>query len=166
MVAGRHIAAAALATFCLTAAAADYGMIGAAAPDFALRAFVGPNIRLSEGRGDVVVLTFWGSRCAQCRATLSMLNRSYETYRSAGLDMYGISVDDDAVQARDFAMGSRVQFAMLSDPEKAVARAYQVDNLPMTVLIDRRGGVRYVHRDPGEGDEALYLSQLRQLLNE
>ena len=163
----RRVVGAALVACCASAAAATgYGLLGGAAPDFALRAFAGPNVRLSEGRGDVVVLTFWGSSCGPCRNTLAMLDRSYGTYRTAGLDMYGISVDDDADHARRFAADSRVQFALLSDPEKAVARLYQVDNLPMTILIDRRGGVRYVHRDPGTGDEALYLSQLRELLNE
>lgn len=157
-----------LAGCCMAAMAGSdgYALLGGEAPDFALRAFDGPNVRLSEGRGDVVVLTFWGSNCGPCRGTLAMLDRSYGTYRSAGLDIYGISVDDDAAHARSFAADSRVQFAMLSDPEKSVARRYQVDNLPMTILIDRHGGVRYVHRDPGTGDEALYLSQLRELLNE
>ena len=164
----RCIAGTVLAVGCMSAIAGTvaYPLLGGAAPDFALHAFAGPNIRLSEGRGDVVVLTFWGSNCIPCRNTLAMLDRSYESYRSAGLEIYGISVDDDAGHARDFATDAKVRFAMLSDPEKAVARLYQVDNLPLTVLIDRHGGVRYVHRDPVKGDEALYLSQLRELLNE
>ncbi len=166
----RWIAGLALAWFALgaaaTAIAADQPLVGAAAPDFALRAFAGPNVRLSEGRGDVVVLVFWGSGC-DCRPQLSMLDRSYTLYRAAGLQMFGVGVDDNAAHAREYADGARVQFPLLSDPEKAVARLYQVDVLPMTVLIDRTGVVRHVLKDAGaEGAQAQYLSRLRELLNE
>jgi peroxiredoxin len=145
---------------------AAYGPLGAPAPDFTLRAFGGGNIRLSEQRGDVVVLSFWGSRCASCPAQLALLDRSFTTYRTAGLQMYGIGVDDDPVRAQAFAADHRVGFTLLADPGKDVARRYEVDNLPMTVLIDRDGVVRDVYRDFGVHDEARYLAQLRKLLNE
>ena len=131
-----------------------------------MRSFGGTNVRLSEDRGDVVVLTFWGSRCDVCRKQLDMLDRSFTTYRSAGLHMYGVSVDDDASHARQFVAAHPLGLMMLEDPAKDVARRYQVDNLPTTVLIDRGGIVRHVYRDFGPRDEALYLSQLRELLNE
>jgi peroxiredoxin len=143
-----------------------YLLLGQGAPDFALHAIAGGNVRLSEHRGDVVVLSFWGSRCTPCRAQLSALNRSLSTYRSAGLQVYGISVDDDQSRALAFAHGEAVTFALLLDPEKAVSRSYQVDNLPMTLLIDRGGAVRYVFRDYNAKSEELYLQQLRALLNE
>jgi len=55
---------------------------------------------------------------------------------------------------------------MLLDPEKTVARSYQVDDLPMTVLIDRGGTVRQVLRDYNAANETLYVQELRALLNE
>jgi peroxiredoxin len=122
-----------------------YFLLGHEAPDFALHAVAGSNVRLSEHRGDVVVLT----------------------YRSAGLQMYGINVDDDQTRALEFARGGQtVSFALLLDPQKSVSRAYEVDNLPMTLLIDRSGIVRYVLRDYSAKSEDLYLQQLRTLLNE
>jgi len=147
-------------------AVAAYSLLAAPAPDFALRAFGGGNVRLSEHRGEVVVLSFWSSGCGPCPAQLATLDRSFATYHSAGLQMYGIGVDDDAGHARDFAGAQRVGFALLADPDKTVSRMYQIDNLPMTVLIDRSGTVRHVHRDFGAKSEALYLQQLRALLNE
>jgi peroxiredoxin len=143
-----------------------YALIGQSAPDFALHAAVGGNARLSEHRGEVVVLSFWSSRCTPCRTQLAALNRSLTTYRSAGLAMFGIGVDDDPTQARDFARSASVSFALLLDPAKGVSRSYQVDNLPMTVLIDRSGTVRTVLRDYSPENEQLYLQQLRALLNE
>ena len=152
----------------ISAAGADqpYRLIGQPAPDFALRAVSGVNARVSEHRGEVVVLSFWGSRCTPCRTQLSSLNRSFVTYQSAGLAMFGVGVDDDPKRALEFAHSAGVGFPMLLDPEKGVARNYEVDNLPMTVLIDRAGNVRYVLRDYSPDNETVYLQELRALLNE
>ena len=148
------------------AAEPPYALLGRAAPDFALHAAAGDNVRRSEHRGEVVVLNFWSSRCTSCRTQLTALDRSFATYRSAGLSVYGVGVDDDPVQSRDFARTAGVAFALLLDPAKTVSRSYQVDNLPMTVLIDRSGTVRYVLRDYSAASSTLYLQQLRTLLNE
>ena len=108
-----------------TPALADtgYALLGQGAPDFALHAIAGGNVRLSEHRGDVVVLSFWSSRCTPCRAQLAALNRILGTYRSAGLLVYGINVDDDQSRALAFAHSEAVTFALLLDPEKAVSRS-------------------------------------------
>jgi peroxiredoxin len=145
---------------------AAYGLIGKRAPDFTLHAVAGGNVRLSEHRGEVVVISFWSSRCASCRGQLAALDRSLVTYSKAGLQMYGINVDDDAERAVDAARAASVAFALLMDPQKAVSRAYAIDNLPMTVLVDRSGTVRYVMRDFSAKSEALYLDHLRALLDE
>jgi len=143
-----------------------YALMGQPAPDFALHAAAGDNVRLSEHRGEVVVLSFWSSRCNSCRTQLAALNRSFQTYRSAGLEIYGVGVDDDPAQSREFARSAAVSFAMLLDPAKGVSRSYVVDNLPMTLLIDRNGVIRHVLRDYSAANETLYLQELRALLNE
>jgi peroxiredoxin len=160
--------AGAWATTVLAAAAVTggYALLGHEAPDFALHAVSGSNVRLSEHRGDVVVLSFWGSRCGQCRMQLAALDRSFKTYHPAGLQVFGVNVDDDQGGALDFARTQALGFPLLLDPQKAVARAYLVDNLPMTILIDRAGAVRQVHRDFSSKFEPTYLQQLRVLLNE
>jgi peroxiredoxin len=157
--------AAALAALA-TSAATGYALLGHEAPDFALHAVNGNNVRLSEHRGEVVVLSFWGSRCGQCRMQLAALDKSFKTYHSAGLQVFGVNVDDDQGGALEFARTQALGFALLLDPKKAVARNFLVDNLPMTLLIDRSGAVRQVHRDFSSKFEPLYLQQLRVLLNE
>jgi peroxiredoxin len=147
-------------------AATAYSLIAAQAPDFALRAYAGGNARLSEHRGDVVVLSFWNSSCNPCGSQLEALDRSFSTYGSAGMQVFGISVDDNQLRAREFAQAHKVAFPMLADPDKLAARLYRIDNLPMTVLIDRNGVVRHAHRDFSPKSEAQYLEQLRTLLNE
>jgi peroxiredoxin len=158
----------ALATLCAMpglSRAAD-SLVGAPAPDFALRSVAGPNLRLSEHRGDVVVLSFWSSRCNVCRAQLAELDQLYATYRPAGFVVFGVNVDDDTAAAREFAAALRLQYPMLLDPSKSVARAFRVDALPMLVAIDRFGAVRFVSRNDRPTASAGYVPALRTLIDE
>jgi peroxiredoxin len=149
-----------------SAAGSSHRLVGQPAPDFALKATSGTNFRLSEHRGDVVLLAFWGSRCGQCAAQLGAASRLVDTYRSAGLAGLAVSVDDDQRAAVEFAVRHPTTFPVLLDPDKAVSRSYRVDNLPMLLLVDRSGVVRQVHRDYRSGDEKAWLERIRQLLDE
>jgi peroxiredoxin len=160
------LAAALLGAGMCRAAAPSYGLQGRAAPDFVLRATSGSNFRLSEHRGEVVMLVFWGSRCGQCAPQLASISRLVNTYRPAGLAALAVNVDDDQGAAVDFAVNHPVSFPVLLDPAKAVARDYRVDNLPMLLLVDRAGVIRHVHRDYRSGSDALYLDQVKVLLDE
>ena len=146
------------------AAARFHPAPGAAAPDFALRALAGPNVRLSEHIGQVVVISFWGVGCDACRAQLAALEQDFGRYRAQGLRVYGVEVADDQVEALRFARGTQVTFPLLLDPAKSVARLYDVDNLPMTVLIDRDGKIRQVVRDFNETSRRACEDELRTLL--
>jgi peroxiredoxin len=160
------LVAALLGTVVSNAADPAYRLLGQSAPDFALRGTSGSNFRLSEQRGDVVLLVFWGSRCGQCGAQLASLSRIVDTYRSAGLAALAVNVDDDQVAAAEFALAHPVTFPVLLDPLKAIARQYRVDNLPMLLLVDRAGVIRYVHRSYRSGSDAQYLDQIKVLLDE
>ncbi|HUA25393.1 MAG TPA: peroxiredoxin family protein [Steroidobacteraceae bacterium] len=149
-----------------TPAARFHAVPGVAAPDFALRAVAGPNVRLSEHVGQVVVVSFWGGDCDACRAQLLSLERDFGSYRAQGLRVYGVEVADDQAAALRFAHGTRVTFPLLLDPAKSVARMYDVDNLPMTVLIDRDGKIRQVVRDFNETSRRACEDELRTLLAE
>ena len=146
-------------------ALAAAGSIGHAAPDFALPAAIGNNVRLSEYRGQPVIVSFWSSRCGLCARQLAALDRYYGTYRSSGLIVLGVSVDDDAQHAQDYAHAHVMAFPLLLDSAKAVSRAFGIERLPSTVLIDRGGVVRFLHSDDGAGDDS-YVAQIRALLDD
>ncbi len=162
------LAALALLWLCpvLQAAAPPYRLTGQVAPDFALRASAGPNLRLSEYQGDVVLLAFWGSRCGVCPAQIAALGRLQQTYGSAGLRTIGVGIDDDAVASAKFAAAQSAAFPLLLDPAKEVSRAFRIDSLPMLLMIDRTGVIREVFRDFRSGGEAQYLAPLKTLLDE
>ena len=160
---GRSCATAILLVL-VQAAVAGAAAVGELAPDFALPAATGGNVRLSEHRGEVVVLTFWSSGCSVCGSQLAALGELQATYRSAGLTTLGVSVDDDLQRALLFARDHPTRFPMLLDRLKGVSRTYRIERLPTTVLIDRRGRVRYLHADYRDTDNS-YVAQVRELLD-
>lgn len=118
-----------------------------AAPDFALRSLAQGNQRLSEFRGEVVVLAFWASWCGECREELRGLDAFYERHRADGLVMLGINVDQNGERAQAFARSLELDFPVLLDDEGRVSRLYAVEHMPRTVVIDRDGVIREVQDD-------------------
>jgi peroxiredoxin len=136
----------------------------AAAPDFTLRTMSGPNMRLAEQRGRVVMVNFWATWCGPCRQEMPQLDRLYQKYKSSGFVLLGVNVDDDTQKAADIAAKLGVSFPVLLDTDKAVSKLYDLSTMPSTVLIDRDGKVRYVHRGYLTGYEDNYDKQIRELL--
>ncbi|MCZ8130885.1 MAG: TlpA disulfide reductase family protein [Steroidobacteraceae bacterium] len=145
---------------------AQRALIGREAPDFTQRLMAGGNFRLSERRGEVVLLGFWTSWCGGCREQLERLARLDATYGSAGLVVVGVSLDDDPVRAREFRAALDAPLRSVLDAEKRLGREYRVNDLPMTVLIDRAGTVRHVHGEISRRGEAALIEEIRRLLDE
>lgn len=162
----------AIATFLLTAAAAVHCTAQAAvtvqapAPDFTLRSTEGRNLRLQEQRGQVVLINFWASWCGPCKQEMPHLNRLHDKYGSAGFVMLGVNIDDDARLGAATAGRWGMRFPVLLDADKTVTRQYDLGAMPATVLVDRDGRVRYLHRGYREGTEQAYERQIRELVKE
>ena len=136
----------------------------ASAPDFTLRTMNGPNLRLHEQRGRVVMVNFWATWCGPCRQEMPQLDRLYQKYKSSGFVLLGVNVDEDARKASDVAAKLGVTFPVLLDTDKAVSKLYDLSTMPSTVIIDRDGKVRYFHRGYLAGYEDNYDKQIRELL--
>ncbi len=152
----------ALAALMLAAAAAD----APAAPDFALRSLAGSNHRLSEHRGEVVALLFWGSWCGDCRRELERFERLRQVYAAAGFVVLSINLDKDPAPALALAGAAGIGYPVLADAGKSVSKAYRVDDLPLIVLVDRHGVVRARHDALDEREERGLLVGLRDLIDE
>lgn len=138
--------------------------LGTPAPDFTLKSDSGRNLKLSELRGQVVMVNFWATWCAPCREEMPLLNQLYEQYRKAGFTLLAVNIDDDPAKARAMARKLGVSFPVLFDTDKRVSRLYDVAAMPSTLLIDRDGKLRYLHRGYVAGVEKKYQSQIRELL--
>jgi thiol-disulfide isomerase/thioredoxin len=146
------------------AAAAD--IVGQPAPDFALRSMKGPSVRLSEHLGEVVIINFWATWCGPCRQEMPLLDELYGKYQRAGLIMLSVNIDEKLDPAIEMAQTLKVSYPVLFDTRKEVSRAYDVSAMPVTVLVDRAGVVRYVSEGYKPGYEKRYTEKLRELLNE
>jgi peroxiredoxin len=157
---------------CFSAIAALLSLQAAAAiapgamPDFTLKRMDGANLRLQEQRGQVVMVNFWATWCGPCRQEMPHLNRLHEQYRGSGFVLLGVNIDDDPAKAAALARSLGLRFPVLFDTDKAVTRQWDLGAMPSTVLIDRDGRVRHIHRGYREGLEATYEAQTRGLLKE
>lgn len=145
---------------------ASSGLEGRMAPDFALKSSSGENLRLSEYRGDVVMINFWATWCGPCRQEMPLLDELYTRYERVGFNLLGVNIDDDSRRAMQMIEELGVNFPVLFDSRKEVSKLYEVDAMPVTVLVDREGNVRHVHHGYKPGYEEKYLDQIRSLLRE
>ena len=164
----RTLAIGIVAAFALSVsfAAPPSGLIGKTAPDFALKGLDGKNMRLSEFRGQVVLVNFWARWAGPSRQEMPALERINATYQRAGLVILGVSIDEDLNRAREFADSMHVSYPMLFDTGDTTGTHYAIEKLPVTFLIDRGGIVRFSNVGFKRGDEKVYLEQIRELLRE
>lgn len=137
-----------------------------AAPDFTLKSHQGENLRLSEYRGQVVLINFWASWCGPCRQEMPLLDALHDKYAPLGFTVLGINVDQDPVQARAMLERIPVGFPVVFDSASTVSKLYDVIAMPTTVIVDRNGDARYLHRGYKPGDEEQYQRHVRALLME
>jgi peroxiredoxin len=124
----------------------------------------GKNLRLSEYRGEVVMLSFWASWCGDCRAQLEELGTMRDRYQDAGVELLAVSLDQNARQASETTADA--SYPVLHDAGGEVGRLYDVTKMPVMVLIDRGGVVREVFEGFRRGNEEQYLERVQALLRE
>ena len=112
---------------------------GHAAPDFDLADLQGNSVRLSSLRGKAVVLNFWASWCAPCIEEIPWLVEMQKRYGGQGLQIVGVSVDDDPKDVLKFAAKNAINYPILIGEEKVVNEYGGIDYLPTTFYIDRNG---------------------------
>ncbi len=143
--------------------AASGTRIGERAPDFTLPSLGGASVSLSQFRGRIVILDFWASWCAPCRATMPSLHSLWREVASHGVELVGVSLDRTAAAATAY-LGANDFTDMLAlwgsyAAAQAVATQYRVTGIPHTFIIDRAGVVRF-NNHPARLDRALLESLL------
>ncbi|MFQ5724506.1 MAG: cytochrome c biogenesis protein CcdA [Terriglobia bacterium] len=119
----------------------------ALAPNLALERADGSTLRLSELRGQVVVVNLWATWCAPCRAEIPYFNTTYEKYRAQGVVFLGVSVDEGGWPAiEEFQQELPLAYPVVLDRKGELWGAFEsMQSLPVTVFVDREGRVASTH---------------------
>jgi peroxiredoxin len=138
----------------------------AQAPDFTLKSDSGANLKLSELRGEVVLINFWASWCGPCRQEMPILSELHDKFKDMGFTVLGVNVEENSAEARRLLKDMPVSFPVLFDNNSTVSKQYDVVAMPSTVLVDRDGNMRYLHKGYKPGEEDIYLEKVRSLIRE
>ncbi len=132
------------------------------APAFTVRTLDGKTFRLQDQRGRPVVLDFWATWCAPCRASMPHLDRIQESHARDGLVVLGLSVDEvGPAKVKRFAERLGVRFRIAMAEEKLLDRYGPIRQIPTTFFINRRGEV--VRRTVGYLDAETLDAYVREL---
>lgn len=134
-----------------------------AMPDFRMATLEGGAWRLADHRGSIVLLNFWATWCPPCRHELPGLVRLAKTYAGRGVEVAGISMDEEADLVRGFARQHGISYPVLL-PRPGEALASQVTSLPTTLLLDRHGRIARTY--VGAESEAVFRRDIDRLLAE
>ena len=124
-------------------AAANQTTGGELAPRFALKDLKGRAVRLADYKGKVLLINFWATWCAPCRAEMPDLAKLKKEYGSRGLEIIGVTVAPMNRQSvRRVAAQLKINYPILFGT-RAVSAAYGVGAvLPVTIVVDRGGKIR------------------------
>ena len=139
---------------------------GGPAPAFTLPSRGGNPVTLNSLRGQVVMINFWASWCGPCRQEFPILDQIHRKYRPMGFALLGVNVEPEHTDAERFLAQTPVGFPILFDRDNVVSKQFGVSVMPTTVLVDRKGRVRWLHHAYTAGDENEYISQIRAMLKE
>ena len=157
-------AAALLAWILLRHSSAPHTVERRPAPDFSLTDLSGHAVTLSGTRGKVVLLDFWATWCAPCKTEIPHFIEIQNRYAGQGLQIIGISMDDEENAVRDFQEQYKMNYPVAIGNAK-LAEAYGgILGLPITFVIDRRG--RIYKRHVGQTESSVFEDEVRKLLAE
>lgn len=136
------------------------------APEISLPGLDGKTVKLSGLKGQVVMVNFWASWCQPCLTEMPLIEALYNKYKKIGFTVLAVNVDEDPANAHAMLKEVPVSFPVVLDTKNTSIQEYQVQAMPSTYMVDRKGVIREVHRGYKVGDEAEYENYIRKLLRE
>ncbi len=124
----------------------------------------GREITLSDYRGKIVLINFWATWCAPCKAEMPAMEELYRSFPRKDFEILGVSIDlvGPGLVAK-YVRDLGVTFPILLDPQMAINDLYEVRVVPTSVLIDREGRVTHRHlgaRDWNDRESRKLIAQL------
>ena len=120
---------------------------GQHAPEIALKTVDGKDIHLSDLKGKVVLVDFWASWCGPCRRNNPHLVKLYKKYHEKGLEIFGVSLDQDESQWKKAINHDGLSWIHVLDNRggnENSAYVYGVDVIPSSFLLDKEGNIKAI----------------------
>jgi len=138
---------------------------GFLAPDFELQTTTGETVKLSDMRGQAVLVNLWATWCPPCRAEMPAIEKVYNEYKDDGLVVLAVNMtyQDDATKIEPFINEYGLTFPILLDETSDMAHAYQLRSLPSSYFIGRDGIIHEVVIG-GPMAEALLRTRVEEIL--
>jgi peroxiredoxin len=113
--------------------------VGTKVPEIALPGATGETVKLSSLKGKVVLIDFWASWCGPCRRSMPGLKAVYKKYKDKGLEIYGISLDDNKAAWDKAVKEDGTPWLHVIDREGGIARQWGIQYIPTSFLLDKEG---------------------------
>ncbi len=121
---------------------------------------------LSQAEGKVIYVDFWASWCAPCKMSFSYMNDLKAEFPEKDFQIILINLDKDKADAEWFLSNVKEPVPSIYNPKGDIARHYKVSAMPTSILIDRQGKIRYVHKGFHPEKTKKYTSHIKELINE
>jgi peroxiredoxin len=140
----KALAAALLVMLCGAAAAADLKLwTGGPPPALALKDLDGRQHRLADYRGKVVLINFWATWCGPCREEMPSIQELKNKLAGRPFVVLAVNLDEPESRIRKFLTQMKLDFPILLDPDRNVAKGWNARILPATFIVGPDGRVRY-----------------------
>ncbi len=102
----------------------------------------------SFAKDKVTLLVFSATWCPSCRQEIPILNKYYNKFKDKGLNVLGIDIQESKQKVGSFAEKFRINYPVALDTNANVARRYNVEGIPLNIIIDKSGVIRYKEHKP------------------
>lgn len=141
--------------------------IGDPVPDFRLRDLRGNDFFSNRYQGRVMLINFWATWCTYCREELPFLESFHQKYAVRGLQTVSILKDTHNIDlALEISAKNSISFPVLLDQDEELFQSFGVNSLPQTVMVDRRGNIRFIHLGFNPQDRPKLENEIIRLLEE
>jgi len=121
------------------ALAAESAFIGKPAPSFSLKTINGDGVTMESLKGKGVVLNFWATWCAPCKAEMPALEEAYKKHGGSSFTVIGVNYQQETPAVKRYLKKSAVSFPIVMDTDGVLSKKYAVLGLPSAFFIDRNG---------------------------
>ncbi len=136
--------------------------IGRPAPGFQLKDLAGNMVSLEDLKGKVVMLDFWATWCAPCRATMPELEKLQQEHPDDFV-LLAVNLGEDEEQVAPYVQSRQIQTRVLLDTDKSVGMAYGTSSIPVQFIIDKAGILRHTQVGAYQGWKEDLWAQIEKL---